>query len=348
MAGLLFLTGLLFLSGCAPKDESGDEIHIILTNGEREGELFSIDDICTYTPEGGLYLCSMQNLYQGVYGEQIWQHDTGDTNLEGRLKDMAINRLVRIKTMSLLAADRGITLSDRQEEMARQATDRYYDCLSPSAREEIGIDKDTVLSCYKDLILADEVYRQIIEETEPEISDDEARTVTVSQILLRTDNRSSDSATEGGDTEDKNEVYQRALGLLTKLNQGEDFEQLAATTNEADRITISFGKGEVDQSLEEAAFSLGEGELSRVIETPEGYVILKCVQSFDREQTDLRKTQIARVRKEEAFTKIYEEFADSRTSRFDSEIWDKVHISRDCGADSENFFTVYEQISGKK
>ena len=280
----------------------------------------------------------MQNLYQSVYGEQIWQHEAGDSSLESRLKDMAINRLVRIKTMSLLAAERGISLNERQEELVAQAADRYYNGLSASSREELCVDRDTVLSCYRDLILADEVYRQIIEETEPEISDDEARTVTVSQILLRTD---------AGDADGKNEVYQRALGLLTKLNQGEDFEQLAATTNEADRITISFGKGEVDKSLEEAAFSLGEGELSRVVETPEGYVILKCVQSFDREQTDLRKTQIARVRKEEAFTRIYDEYADSRTARFDDGIWDRIHISRDCGTENENFFSVYEQLRGE-
>ena len=173
LTGAFVLTAGLLLSGCgeqSPKQGESAEggLHIILTNGDREGELFSIDDLCVYAPEGRLYLCNMQSLYQSVYGEQIWQHEAGDTSLESRLKDMALNRLVRIKTMSLLAVERGISLNDRQEELAKEAAKRYYNGLSSSSREEIGIDRETVLSCYRDLILADEVYRQIIEETDPE------------------------------------------------------------------------------------------------------------------------------------------------------------------------------------
>ncbi len=319
-----------------PKPEEA-KVHIVLTNRNTSDQLFTIEDSICSLSEGRLYLYNLQSRYQQIYGADIWQRSVSDMTLGDELKEMALSRLVRIKSMALLAEDRGVELDSEEEGQIRIATDRYYDGLSESQVAEIGLNREQIENCYRELFLADKVYRQIITETEPEISDDEARCVTVSQILLGTDN-----AQQTGN--EKKEVYQKALSILARLNQGEDFEQLAAVNNEADKITVSFGKGEVEESLEEAAFALGEGEISRVVETEQGYVILKCIQSFDREQTDLRKEQIAARRKEEAFSRIYEDFSKGKVRRLYEDKWKKIPLSSRVADASGNFFSIYEAV----
>ena len=45
------------------------------------------------------------------------------------------------------------------------------------------MNRQLIESMYRDYALADKVYRQIISDINPEISDDEARTITVQHIL---------------------------------------------------------------------------------------------------------------------------------------------------------------------
>lgn len=354
MAVMLLTAG--FLTSCGQKQEQSalmteqaadrePQLHIVLTNRDTKEQLFTIDESICSLAEGRLYLYNLQNRYQKVYGDAVWQRKTDTGVLEDELRSMALSRLVRVKTMALLATERGIQLDKKDEQLIREAASAYYDGISEKAKEELRIDPDTLEGCYRDLTLADRVYRQIIAETEPEISDDEARCVTVSQIFFRTVEADHNGGLKEMDQSAKKEIYQKALSILARLNQGEDFEQLAAVNNEADKITISFGKGEVDPALEEAAFSMGEGELSRIVETEEGYVILKCIQSFDREQTDLRKEQIAARRKEEAFTRIYEDFSQNKVRRLYEEKWEKIPLSRQISEEDENFFSVYESLT---
>lgn len=78
----------------------------------------------------------------------------------------------------------------------------------------------------------------------------------------------------------KAEAKSRAQGLLEKLKQGADFEEMAMDYSE-DASGINGGnlgyiaKGKMEPAFEEVAFSLPTGELSDVVETSYGYHIIK-------------------------------------------------------------------------
>ena len=325
---------------------SGDEkINLILTRGEDEGVLFYLGDLKAYTWEAKLYLYNMQESYESIYGNGFWQH-TGTDGLDPgeHLKSSAMARITAVKTMVLLAQSRGIELETKEKQLAAQAAQTYYGSLPSDVKNDLGADAEDIADAYLNLALADKVYHEILMETEPEISDDEARIVTVSRILIKTKKPDGNGNEVPFSDSEKREAYQKALAILSRLKQGEDFDTLAAANNEGGKITVSFGKDEVSPEVSEAAFSLGSEEISRVVETEDGYLIMKCLQPFDKKQTDLRKDRIAAKRKEEAFASVYDDFSKGLFRHLVEDEYKKLRLSSGTGSGGENFFSVYMSL----
>ena len=62
--------------------------------------------------------------------------------------------------------------------------------------------------------------------------------------------------------------------------------------------------------IEEAAFNLGTDEISGIVETEHGYHIIKCISTFDRDETDRNKIKIVEQRRKEVFNEEYSGFVD--------------------------------------
>ena len=58
---------------------------------------------------------------------------------------------------------------------------------------------------------------------------------------------------------------------------------------------------------EEAAFALENEQVSEIVETEDGFYLLKCVNNFDREATEVNKVTMVEKRRDEIFGKVYAE-----------------------------------------
>ncbi len=95
---------------------------------------------------------------------------------------------------------------------------------------------------------------------------------TVKHILLSTEQE------EGEAPVDKEEVKAKAEEILARAKNGEDFDALVKEFNQdpgATEAGYTFGPGEMQPAFEEAAFALGLGEVSELVETDYGYHIIK-------------------------------------------------------------------------
>ena len=196
---------------------------------------------------------------------------------------------------------------------------------------------------YRDYALADKVYREIIGDINPEISDDEARTITVQHILIRTVTHNADGTTTPFSEEEKGRCYEEALRVREEAVSGEAFESLIEKYSDASESTLSFGKGEQEAAFEEAAFNLGTDEISGVVETSEGYEIIKCISTFNREETDRNKEKIAEQRRDEVFGQEYDAFVDSLPRNLNEPLWESVSMIRDEEVNTDSFFRIYQE-----
>ena len=305
------------LAGC------GKNTKVVLTAGLKKNEVFRISSASCVLPEVMVYLTNMQNQYESVYGSQIWNASDGQLSLEQEEREQVLTQLARIKVMNLLAQKKEVTLDDKEKERAAAAGREYFISLNSAEVTALNVTQDLITKMYEEYALAEKVYQTIVENVNPEVSDDEARTITVDMI------RVSDSA--------------KASQVLGKAKEeGVDFETLAQAESEDQTVTQSFGKGEVSETLEKAAFNLGKDEISDVVESDGSYYILKCISTFDEAQTKANKEKIVKQRQSEAFDTEYTAFEQTLVRQLNEELWNSVTMIHQDDVKTSSFFEVYQ------
>ena len=334
---LMLILCLTFFTACS-------SARVIFTTGYGEDEVFRIDSVICTLPEFMVYLTNTQNQYEDVYGPEIWNISLDGVTLEENVKDMVLAKIAQIKTMYLLAQSKDVELTETEQGQVEQAAQEYFRMLNDTEVELLGVNLDTIVQLYKEYAMADKVYQYIIQDINPEISDDEARTITVQHILLRT-YVNDGTGTRVTYTDDlKESVYERACAIREQAVSGEyNFFDLASRYSEDTTVTYSFGKGEMDEAFEAAAFALETDEISQVVESESGYHIIKCINTFDREQTDANKLEIVEERRREVFGQEYDAFVEKLNRGLNEKLWQQVGFLHDENVTTLNFFEVYEK-----
>lgn len=335
---LVICMAVSLLSACG---KNRDGVNVVLTTGFNKDEVFRIGAVSCTLPEIMVYLTNIQNQYEKIYGAGIWNANLGSITLEENVKDIALAQIAQIKTMNLMAEQYEVTLSEEEESLAENAAKAYYASLNETEIEAMGVDKDTIEGLYKEYALAGKVYQYIIKDINPEISDDEARTITVQHILLKTYAMDGTGKKIEYTQKAKEDAFDTAYEAWEKAAAGEDFDELIRHYSEDSKSTYSFRKGEMDPAFEEAAFNLGNGEISDIVTTQSGYQIIKCISAFNKEETDSNKVKIIEQRKAEVFGQEYNAFVENLTRKLNEELWESVHFIHDENVVTLSFFDVY-------
>ncbi len=327
------------LTGCGEKN--AEKTKVVLTTGFGRNEVFRLDRTSCTLPEIMVYLTNTQNQYESVFGEEIWGKDMKGVNLESSIKENVLARIAQIKAMNLLAEKHAITLDEKELELSAQAAVQYYDSLNATEIEEMGVTKEMIQKLYEEYALANKVYDDIIKDINPEISDDEARTITVQQILLKTYTLNGKGEKTSLSEAEKKKILQKAQMVDTLAKEGADFSKLIEEYSDDKVGTYSYGKGEMEAAFEKATFELGKDEISDVIESAYGYHIVKCISTFDRNETDANKVKIVEQRKKEVFNEEYNEFLATLTRNLNTKLWNKITFIQDQNVTTKDFFDVY-------
>lgn len=318
--GMAIALSASVLSGCG-------NTRIVLTTGMASDELFRIGDVSCRLPEALVYLVNEKNQYENIYGIEMWEHALGDITMEEYLKNQVVSQLAQVKSMVLLAQEREIELTDEEAALAGEAAARYLSSLSQEEMDRLKVDQEKIQQMYEDYCLAYKAYGQITEDVSVEISDDEARIIQLEQIFVPEQNLANE--------------------LKGKLDNGEDFESLAANYSKASQTTISIARGDKDENYEEVAFDLDNDEISDVFAADGGYYILKCTNTYMESESEANKVRVAQQQKTERFRKIYSELMEDTLSEFQEKLWDKVDFTDYEEIKTSDFFEIYQEYFEK-
>ena len=231
----LFLIFLMVagVSGC---NTEASDTKLVLYTGFKDDEIFRIETMSCMMPEVMVCLTNTQNQYENVFGEEIWNTDLNGVTLEENIKETVLAHLAQIKTMNLLAKKHGVTLDTAELELAREAAAVYYESLNETERNAMGVDTEIIENLYAEFALAHKVYDYIIKDINPEISDDEARTITVQYILIKTYAMDGTGKKIEYSDSARIDALARAQEIRAMaMEEGSDFEDLVLAYSEGEK-----------------------------------------------------------------------------------------------------------------
>lgn len=263
--------------------------------------------------------------YEDVYTEEIWgaSVDEQGTTFEEVLLPQVRNYLIDLKTMSRMAEEWEIALTSREKDLVSEASAKYYLALGTDMAEEFGLSQGDVAELYEDYWLSEKLVSRLTGDLKLEVSDSEAKVITVAQIEL------SDRETAG-------DVLEKTLA------EEADFYGIAQEHSENEEIKVQIYRGLKGDSYEEAAFELAEGDISGVISADGYYYILKCMDDYDEEATRIRKEQMMQEKKTEAFHTSYQAYKGEHPLIGDEELWDSLSVKEHPDVEAD-FFAIFEE-----
>ncbi|MDY7030829.1 MAG: peptidylprolyl isomerase [Thermodesulfobacteriota bacterium] len=192
-------------------------------------------------------------------GIMVSQRDLDDT-VEKILKENSMSKqyfIDRLKT-------KGISLDRYKDQMKREMEKARF--INHEIKAKITLNEDELKKYY----------------TENTDSFQDVKEVKVQHILLSFPSDADDARIKG--------VYEDAVELLIKINNGEDFGKLAKeysheSSADSGGVMGWFKRGEITPFLEKIVFDLEVGEVSDVIKSSLGYHIIKLM---DRKEEGIK------------------------------------------------------------
>lgn len=342
------------LAGCGNKDAAGDDA--------LKDEAVTMEQGSISMGEARLYAYVMKSQYETYYGPSIWDMEVEDgTTFGDSVKNMITEQLVQMMVLNSQAEDYGVSLSDEDNQAVEEYVENFKTNIGEDVMEKEGITEDDVRAVVQQSTLAGYVYQAMLDAEEVELTDEEkaeAACIKVQHVLISTTDTTKKDA-EGNNvdmTDEEKETYlseqkAKAEEVLAKAKNGEDFKALADEySSENAGFEFAFDKNGFDpvnmSSMVEpfytAAWTLGEGEISELVESQFGYHIIKCVSLNDEEATQASIKAAENNKKSASLDEKLNKLMDEMTYT-ESDAWKEYKLTS--GAEEEETGTETGETS---
>lgn len=321
----------LFLTGCS---KSGISLGGYQISGLTSEELLCVgEEVCPLS-EAMIFVTSQKKLYQDTYGEEIWQVSVGEESLEDYALGQLKSYLGQLFAASQMAEDMRISLTEQENVRLSQAVEDYMAHLGTQDQAVTGITREDAEDAFRRYLLADRAYQAVLADSEVEVSEDEARVMEIQQIFFPRDGLSEEEQASR-----KSQAEQAAR----EAAESNDFSGLAEQFAGAELSQLSVKRSDLSPEIEQAVFSLSSGSVSSLLEAEDGWRVVRCVNSYDREATAANREQMENQRGQEAFQTELNQFLETHPAAFHDSLWKNVTFSGYTGEASANFYESYQK-----
>lgn len=308
---VLAMASVLALSGCS--NTKGNQ-----TDGPKATSIYETEDMSLDTvimavgdeevdlQEMLFYLYQIKSAYDGNLTTDVWKFQWNEEQTIGDYaKEEILKEITQIKVICQQAKKEGCTLTEEESNEAKVKADEYVDSLPPEA-EQYHLTKPMVEKIYQEHALAKKMYDVVAGTVDTNISDEEAKQVTIGYILVRTSGTDK-NGNEVNLTEDQiASAKKRAVSLQKQAKKQTDFVKFAKENSDDEVVEMTFSRSNGPENFLDLAFSMEQNEVSNVLETEEGFYILCCLAPYDEEKTTEYKENVISQRETEAFLKAYQ------------------------------------------
>ena len=294
----------------------------MLTTGMKAEVIGTVDSNEILKADAYILLCDAKEQYESVFTDAVWKKKFDGKSFEEYVRDQARVKLLRLASLELFAKDKGIAISREDKNNIAKAANEFFGMLSEADKNEFGITAEQVEKLYTRMVIAKEVFAEMTDNADFEVSADEARVISIQVIVL----------------DDKSKADEAMVRVANK----ESFLTVAKTYSITDECSLVVKRGEFEKAFEDEAFNLKSGEVSKATQIDDKYYIIKCVSDNEKTMSEANRNTIIEKKKLELFNKTIDEYESKVFVEFKDKEFNAIRIN-----DLPDFNESFESIFNK-
>lgn len=299
---LLLLVMVTALTGCTYK---GRVVYFETPSGH--DTVFKIGNMKCDRDEAYIYLLNAKNIYGTVDDVNLWADGFNTSVMLDSVKAAVMQHLTRVYVLDLYAAEQEIELTEAEITCCDMAAKEYYSSLNSDEISFTGTSEKNISKMYQRYVLAQKVYKELMNSVDEEVSEDEARVMEAYVLFV------------SGNPQEMQE----------KIDAGYDFESIASSYTELDYYQETFARNKYPEAVDEVVFNLDTGAISPAIEADGGYYFFQCLDKYNEELSEENKKVIIEERRQKVLDDIVNELQDRYYSNMNTELWESMIIPSD-------------------
>ncbi len=270
---------------------------------------------------------NMQSLYQQFYGSSFWEAENMDS--KGRTgaqvaKKAVMSGLKQREILCMEAEKNGVALSDEEKSKVDEDLKTFIDGLTDGQKKIRGLDEDTVRNELERQALADKYKDQVIESLgideealKAGVSKEDYRQYDLQYYMISKKSTDDDGNEKDLDAATLKKNKKTIEDVQKKAVKAKDFTKDVITDSDEDNTDDDTGvqyltenlletdKDFLDEKALKKVKKMKNDEISDVIETDDGYYVIKMVDNNDSSAYDQQCEQVVEDEKEKQFEAKY-------------------------------------------
>ena len=312
-------------TGCGATNPGKGEVFTI----EKDGK--TVDEVSE--AYAWLYTLMYKDQYEAFFGDTFWDEmDEDGVTYAELFKEDLIDEIKMMKVIALEAEAAGVTLTEEELQTCKDTAAEYTPTIEEETRKNTGIDEEVFTEFEADFAIYEKYKTELLSGKDVSVDRESVRQSDLFVLYFPTVDYTEDGEEIIFEDDEKAEVKKQADAAYALLESGKTMEQTAeANDMDPEECMMVAGKtAEADQdeyydaAFEEAAFSLKEGEYSKVVEGMDGYYIIQMVSLENEEETNAALESAEAEAGEALFTPILEEMLEQYEVTMNEKNWEKI------------------------
>ena len=312
IAATIFIMGIIIVKTDSTDSKENNDKYI------KETVLLSADGKEMLLDEAVFLTKNKQAYYEAYYLSAGQKINWNATDKDGVVfKDLVLDEsLLFVKEMFLFseyAKTHGIELTEQDLNTIASSVNEFLSDSSENVIKATHANSDLLNRIYTRTAYHDKLCEQIYNDTDLNVSDDEARQCLIAAAEFSPENFDSPERT--------------AAKVVERVNSGEVIGEVAKIyDNEVKKGNV--GKGTWNENeLEKFCLSLKDGEC-KMIEINGSYYVIYCYMENDNDATEADRTDLITKRKEKAISDFMNELTSKTNITVNTEAWSTINFDK--------------------
>mgnify|MGYP001268906784 CR=1 FL=1 len=330
LIGTLILS-MALVTGCSKKGGSANSKKLAVTVGDSK---IYLDEMMYYIFMNEYQLDQYDQMYLAYMGTSYWDMEYSEgVTMREFAKTSTMDMAVQYEILYNEAKKAGFELTKEEKDSIPTNADQFMETITEEQLKKTGLSKDTVEDILEKLMVTSKYIQDTIDKFDIDdegikatVNKDELRQYNTEALFVATSTMDEQGKTKEFTKKEKAEAKKKLESVLKKAKAGDDFEKIVEKKEEIQNQENNFvvGQGAVSEEYEKLAKGLKNDEITDIVETADGYYIIKMIDNNSDEAYEAQVAQMIDEEEQKQFEAEYEKIKKDYKVTINDEVWDEI------------------------